>query len=85
LTNPSSLWRDELLLEVWQDYHDDLAFRALRTPGWKYVRYDNAEEELYDQIADLHELESQHANPELAELKANLARRLDALRTSTTR
>jgi arylsulfatase A-like enzyme len=85
LTNPSSPWRDELLLEVWKDYHDDLAFRALRTPDWKYVRYDNDQEELYNQTADPHELESQHANPELAELKADLARRLDALLTSTTR
>jgi arylsulfatase A-like enzyme len=51
----------------------------LRSDQWKFLRYDNGEQELYDLAADPYELENLAARPEQAELIARLAARLDEL------
>jgi N-acetylglucosamine-6-sulfatase len=78
LDDPSTPWRDGLVLEQWRG-EADKGFVALRTADRKYVRYENGEEELYDEAADPYELESLHAAPAWAAEKTALIRRLEAL------
>jgi len=56
-------------------------YSAIRTPRFKYVEYRTGEQELYDLARDPYELTSRHADPALAGIKAELARRLAKLRT----
>jgi arylsulfatase A-like enzyme len=56
-----------------------IVYRGVRTDHYKYVRYPTGEEELYDLDADPHELQSRHADPALAEVKASLDRLLGRL------
>jgi arylsulfatase A-like enzyme len=55
-------------------------FTALRAPAYLYVEHGNGEEELYDLRRDPFQLESRHADPDYAAIKAGLALRLDHLR-----
>jgi N-acetylglucosamine-6-sulfatase len=57
------------------------SYSAIRTPRFKYVEYRTGEQELYDLANDPYELTSRHADPALAAIKAELARRLALLRT----
>jgi N-acetylglucosamine-6-sulfatase len=56
-------------------------FDGIRTRRYKYAEYANGDRELYDLRKDPYELESQHANPAYAALRASLAARLHALVT----
>jgi arylsulfatase A-like enzyme len=56
-------------------------YRALRVPRYVYVEHTNGEQELYDFVADAHQLTSLHASAAHASLKADLAARLTRLRT----
>ena len=78
IDSPSGPWRDALLLEQW---HSTPARRwaGVRTATHKFVRYDNGDEELYDLVADPHELDSLARNPAFAEQRAALSARLDEL------
>ena len=78
LADPAAAWRSEAVLELWAD-DDEMAFQGLRADGWKYLRYDNGEQELYDLGADPYELENLAAQPDRAARRAELAARLDAL------
>ena len=49
---------------------------AVRTPRWRYIRYANGEEELYDHDADPHEWTNLARGDKYAEVKRGLARRL---------
>src|SRR5581483_4482075 len=55
------------------------AYRAIRTPRWKWVEYSNGARELYDLVADPHELRSLHAAKSTAKTREQLAARLAAL------
>ena len=46
---------------------------AIRSEDWRYIRYANGEEELYDHRVDPHEFHNQAANPEYAGVKEALA------------
>ena len=54
-------------------------FDGIRTLHYKYAEYTNGDRELYDLRRDPGELQSEHANPAYAALKAALASRLHAL------
>jgi arylsulfatase A-like enzyme len=56
-------------------------YSAIRTPQHVYVQHSTGEEELYDLVADPHQLESLHADPRFTALKNDLAARLARLRT----
>jgi hypothetical protein len=56
-------------------------YRALRVPRYVYVEHATNEQELYDLVADPHQLTSLHASAAHAPLKAELAARLTRLRT----
>jgi N-acetylglucosamine-6-sulfatase len=55
-------------------------YRAVRVPRYVYVEHSSNEQELYDLVADPHQLTSLHASAAHAPLKAELAARLARLR-----
>ena len=63
----------ELLIE-------EPSFKAIRTKRYLYARHNTGEEELYDLKRDPFELQSLHADSRYATVKAELAKRLQALR-----
>jgi arylsulfatase A-like enzyme len=73
----ASLERDLLVERLTGDF----VFAALRTRGYLYAEHGNGERELYDFARDRHQLESKHADPAYAAIQADLAARLDRLRT----
>jgi N-acetylglucosamine-6-sulfatase len=78
LRDPGAQWGRELLIEGGTS--QGLAFTALRNYRWKYVEHTTGEVELYDLETDPDELVSLHADPALAPLRAEVARRLAVLR-----
>jgi N-acetylglucosamine-6-sulfatase len=50
----------------------------LRTTQYAYVEWDGGEKELYDMGSDPHQLQSLHADPEKADLMAQLSSQLSA-------
>jgi N-acetylglucosamine-6-sulfatase len=54
-------------------------FSAIRTPRYTYAEYTNGEKELYDLQRDPFELQSRHASPAYASVRATLAKRLQRL------
>jgi len=49
---------------------------AVRTEGWRYIRYANGDEELYDEATDPYEWVNLASKPEHAAVKAELAKHL---------
>ena len=47
---------------------------AIRSEGWRYIRYHDGGEELYDETRDPHEWTNLAGNTESAAVKADLAR-----------
>jgi N-acetylglucosamine-6-sulfatase len=83
--NPKRAWRSAVLLERSDAGARRRAFRnppftAIRTPRYVWVEYGTGERELYDLTTDPHQLTSRHADPAYAAVRADLARRLSALR-----
>ena len=70
---PTRRWGRDLLLETMQ-------YTAIRTPRYLYAEHTSGERELYDLVADPHQLASRHADPALAAVRAQLAARLARLR-----
>jgi arylsulfatase A-like enzyme len=56
-------------------------YSAIRTPRHVFVQHSTGEQELYDLVADPHQLASLHADARYVALKNELARRLTTLRT----
>ena len=52
---------------------------TLRTKRWRYIRYENGEEELYDHDNDPREWTNQADKPELREIKEALREKMDAM------
>ena len=69
-TNPP--WRSEFLIDHLSTGGNPPTYCAVRTERYKYVEYRTHEEELYDLQADPYELESKHADPAFAAIKAQL-------------
>jgi N-acetylglucosamine-6-sulfatase len=58
-------------------------YEAIRTPRWLWAEYRNGSRELYDLDDDPLQLRSRHGDPDLAAVRAELARRLAGLRKCT--
>ncbi len=67
----------ELVIESGQG----VRFTGLRTSRYLYIEHASGEQELYDLEADPDQLQSRHADPAYAAIKASLAARLAVLRT----
>jgi hypothetical protein len=53
----------------------------LRTPEWAYIEWDDGEKELYDMYTDSYQLQSLHADPNHADLIAQLSARLETFKS----
>jgi arylsulfatase A-like enzyme len=62
------------------DWQTTFGFKnhAVRSAGWRYIRYANGDEELYDELHDPYEWTNLAGNPEHAERIKELARWLPA-------
>ena len=78
LADPTTPWRTEGVLELWTD-EPRRSYQGLRADRWKYLRYGNGEQELFDLAADPYEMDSQAGNPTYAETLSSLSARLDVL------
>jgi arylsulfatase A-like enzyme len=67
LKNPSLEWSRPALTTHGQSNH------ALRTERWRYIRYADGSEELYDHTTDANEWHNLAAKPEFARIKSELA------------
>ncbi len=72
LADPAAAWPHAALTTFGRGNH------AVRTDRWRYIRYADGGEELYDHNADPYEWTNLAAKPEHAELKAELAKNFPA-------
>jgi N-acetylglucosamine-6-sulfatase len=72
--------RRDLLVEGLYPFGQRVRFAAIRTRQWFYAEYDNGERELYDLVADPDETMNRSTDSSYRAIKADLARRLAALR-----
>jgi arylsulfatase A-like enzyme len=70
LENPQAEWDQPAVTTYGFRNH------AVRTEGWRYIRYENGDEELYDETADPYEWTNLASNSAYTEKKAELARYL---------
>jgi N-acetylglucosamine-6-sulfatase len=70
----------DLLIETGPKPSGEPWYTAIRTPRHVYVEHSTGEIELYDLRADPHQLDSLHDDPDTADLRRDLAKRLRALR-----
>lgn len=79
LDGTASAWRTSFAIEHVAKGGDPPTYCAIRTTTHKYIRYSTGEEELYDLVADPFELQSRHADPAFAAIKAQLRAELQSL------
>ncbi len=79
-------WKPAVLLEFTPIYNkgDAPNWEAIRTDRWKYVEIKTGERELYDLDTDPFELENRADDPGLANVQAQMAAQLHALRTGAS-
>jgi arylsulfatase A-like enzyme len=70
LADPNAEWNTPALTTFGRGNH------GVRSEGWRYIRYADGGEELYDETADPYEWTNLAGKPELASRKAELARML---------
>lgn len=69
-------WREDFVVEFWQNVNVVPPYFALHTQEWKYVEYATAELELYDLFNDPYELENLAYLPDYQPLVTALHNRL---------
>ena len=70
LADPSAAWdRPAITTHGYQNH-------AVRTDKWRYIRYENGDEELYDETADPLEWKNLAGDPKFAKVKEDLAKHL---------
>lgn len=72
LVNPAAAWSQPGLSTMYQNNH------TLRTAEWRYIRYADGTEELYNERTDPREWTNVAGNKEYADVKKNLAKYLPA-------
>ncbi len=73
LSNPTAAWTGVGVTTFGQNNH------AVRTDRWRYIRYADGGDELYDHDNDEYEWTNLAAQPEHAALKAELAKHFPAV------
>ncbi|MBX7209277.1 MAG: sulfatase [Verrucomicrobiaceae bacterium] len=72
LQNPAAPWEQNAMTTYLFNNH------AVRSEGWRYIRYANGEEELYNEALDPEEWKNLAADPQYAGTKAELAKTMPA-------
>jgi len=67
LADPKADWKIPAVMTYRRGNH------AARTPQWRYIRYENGDEELYDELKDPNEYVNLANHPEFAAVKTELA------------
>jgi arylsulfatase A-like enzyme len=70
LENPAAEWSTPAVCT------QEFGNHSVRTEGWRYIRYANGDEELYDETADPYEWKNLADDPQYAAQKAELAKHL---------
>ena len=70
LANPAAAWAQPALSTMYRNNH------TLRTAEWRYIRYEDGTEELYNERTDPKEWTNVAAKPEYAAVKERLAKYL---------
>jgi arylsulfatase A-like enzyme len=73
LENPKAEWKTPALTTHGYQNH------AVRSEGWRYIRYADGGEELYDETRDPYEWRNLAGDPQYKELKESLARFMPAV------
>ncbi|RIK83321.1 MAG: iduronate-2-sulfatase [Planctomycetota bacterium] len=73
LADPIAKWDRPALTTFHKDNH------SVRSERWRYIRYANGDEELYDHAADPHEWTNVASDPKHAAIKAELAKAFPAV------
>jgi arylsulfatase A-like enzyme len=73
LANPAAAWTQPALSTMYKDNH------TLCTAEWRYIRYADGSEELYDERTDPREWINLAGKAEYADVKKNLAKYLPAI------
>jgi arylsulfatase A-like enzyme len=68
LANPAAAWTTPAVTTYRYKNH------TVRNAGWRYIRYENGDEELYDEVKDPNEYVNLAQKPEFAAKKAELAK-----------
>jgi arylsulfatase A-like enzyme len=68
LSNPSAKWDRPAVTTYFRNNH------SVRSEQWRYIRYEDGTEELYDHQQDPLEWKNLARDPKLASVKQNLAR-----------
>jgi hypothetical protein len=68
LSDPAAAWQPPAICTFHRNNH------AVRSEGWRYIRYADGGEELYDETSDPYEWTNLAANPDYASRKAELAK-----------
>lgn len=76
---PSSIDGRGVLLEAFENPRHVLPYQSIRTQRYRYDLQSDGQEQLYDLKLDPYELESKHADPAYAAIKAILAAKLKVL------
>ncbi len=77
LKEPSAMWEHPALTTHEFQNH------AVRSEKWRYIRYENGEEELYDEVNDPMEWKNLANDPQYADVKAELAKRMPVVNVDT--
>ena len=70
LLDPKSAWQTPAMTTYLFNNH------GVRSEGWRYIRYNNGDEELYNESTDPYEWTNLAADPQYAGTKAELAKML---------
>jgi arylsulfatase A-like enzyme len=73
LANPAAAWTQPALTTMYQNNH------TLRTAEWRYIRYEDGTEELYNDRTDPREWTNVAGDPKFADVKKRLAKYLPAV------
>ncbi|MCX6608085.1 MAG: sulfatase [Acidobacteria bacterium] len=68
LTNPNAAWDRPAVTTYFRNNH------SVRSDAWRYIRYEDGTEELYDRVKDPLEWKNLAADPKLAPVKLKLAK-----------
>ena len=77
LNDPAAAWRSDVLIE--NKGSAPPTYCGVRNAHWIYVQYSTGEEELYDLVADPHQLQSRVADPSAAQTLSAIRLRLREL------